>query len=220
MPFALVLGAGVPFGASRPHFFVLFAGLLLEVVRPVGTIRGGFVAQTDAHKRRQALGFRGLGGSSGIGPNPNGRGCVTAPYTVGEVLWLLQMTRQEAIDYDASPKDSCADLSEDPYGGGSANADPSLFVICRWHDVHDARKRVVRRKGDEFIIRLRAEGFTELEIVRLARVPQATMRRRFRATLAEIVTELGGDLTVLMPKAGNPKERRVVEAVTSMLRAA
>lgn len=114
-------------------------------------------------------------------------------YTVGEVLWLLQMSRQEAIEYDAVPKDSCADLSEDPQGGGSADADPSLFVVLRWHDVHDAAKRVSIRKENAHIIRLRAVGYTEEEVSARLSLDRRTLRRRFRATLAEIVAELGGN---------------------------
>lgn len=116
-----------------------------------------------------------------------------ADYTMGEVLWLLQMSHQEALDYDTVPKDSCADLSEDPQGGGSADADPSLFVVLRWHDVHDAAKRVSIRKENAHIIRLRSCGYTEEEVSARVNLDRRTLRRRFRATLNEILVELGAD---------------------------
>jgi AraC-like DNA-binding protein len=137
-------------------------------------------------------------------------------YTVGEVLWLLQMSRQEAIDYDAVPKDSCADLSEDPQGGGSANADPSLFVVLRWHDVHDAAKRVRMSKENAHIIRLRSCGYTEEEVSERVSLDRRTLRRRFRATVNEILTELGSDQGV----AAVVLERHVETRVQQILQLA
>jgi DNA-directed RNA polymerase specialized sigma24 family protein len=133
-------------------------------------------------------------------------------YSVGEVVWLLQMSHQEAIDYDADPRDSCADLSEDPQGGGSADADPSLFVVLRWHDVHDAAKRVATKKENAHIVRLRAEGFTEEEVARVMDCDRRTLRRRFRATVAEIVAELGGN-----PFTMGQLERHVERRVTAIM---
>lgn len=137
-------------------------------------------------------------------------------YTVGEVLWLLQMTHQEALDYDSVPKDSCADLSEDPQGGGSADADPSLFVVLRWHDVHDAAKRVRISKENTHILKLRACGYTEEEVSERVELDRRTLRRRFRASVNEILAELGTDTGVTLAVM----ERHVETRVTQMLQLA
>jgi hypothetical protein len=106
------------------------------------------------------------------------------------VLWLLSITREEAIEYDAMPRDSCASLSAD----GSAAApliEGSLMVVLRWHDVHRARRIVAGEKLSRMILRLRAEGFTEREVAEVVATPKTTVRRRFDATLSEIVRFLG-----------------------------
>lgn len=115
---------------------------------------------------------------------------MAAHYTPGEVLWLLQMGRTEAIDYDAHPRDSCADLSSDPHGGGSSSED-QLPVIARWLDVQRARQAIASHKADAVVLELRANGFTEEEVARLVDLSQPTVNRRFRASLGELVEALG-----------------------------
>lgn len=115
---------------------------------------------------------------------------MSASYSQGEVLWLLSMSREEAILCDAVPRDSCADLAADD-GGHAPSADPSLPVIARWWDVRRARDRIRLSKEQEMAARLRAEGFTERELASVLGCSQPTAHRRVSVTLRELVRELG-----------------------------
>lgn len=116
---------------------------------------------------------------------------VIAAYTPGEVVWLLQMDREQAISYDAYPRSSCADLSEDPHGSGSSDGDDELFVIARWWDVMRASARITTDKQTGEIAVLRARGYTEEEVGRMLGLSQPTVHRRFRASLKELLLVLG-----------------------------
>lgn len=104
------------------------------------------------------------------------------------------MTRQDAIDHDSSWPDSVARLqASDDAGGalGSGEDGPPLPTILRWHDVQDARKRVVRGKEAMHITQLRLGGFNELELARIAGKDRLALRRRWHASIQDIMDELG-----------------------------
>jgi hypothetical protein len=115
---------------------------------------------------------------------------VTALYTRGEVLWLLSITYEEAVDLDAMPRDSCAGLSDTGAAPTPLDASP-LMVVLRWIDVHAARRAILSTKLERMVLRLRAEGFTEREIAAIITTPKTTVRRRFDATITELVRLLG-----------------------------
>jgi hypothetical protein len=110
-------------------------------------------------------------------------------YSRGEVLWLLSLSHDDAIEYDAVPHDSCASLAGDR-AGNSAD-DNGLPVIVRWNDVRRARQQVRERKGFEQVMRLRAAGFTEVEVARICGVGRLNVHRSLRIGLQELVMELG-----------------------------
>lgn len=112
-------------------------------------------------------------------------------YTRGEVVFLLSLSRDQAIDMDAHPRDSCAGLSDDHESGGGDD-DSGVMVIARWLDVQRAKKAIVRDKESLAILQLRAGGFGERELGRLMGTGQMAVRRRAHATVTEILEHLGG----------------------------
>lgn len=115
-------------------------------------------------------------------------------YSLGEVLHLLSLSHEDAIDDDATQPDSCAHFSEDGHSAATAHEqfDP-IFTIARWWDVRRARDRVVRTKLEQEVVQLRVAGFGEHELAGLLGLSRATARRRFRASIDEILHELGGE---------------------------
>lgn len=129
-------------------------------------------------------------------------------YTCGRVLWLLQMGtfedtfsvgdttfRQElleAVAVDAYPPDSSAHLADDGLGVGGDH-DDQLFVVAEWWDVHRARERITADKESREITLLRAAGVTEDEIAAALGTNRMRVRRRFRATLNELLVALGAE---------------------------
>jgi hypothetical protein len=75
-------------------------------------------------------------------------------YTRSEMAWLLGMDREEAIDFDAVPRDSLRQSEESMAG----NAEETLFAIARWHDVHAARRAVTRDNVIREVMKLRAQA--------------------------------------------------------------
>lgn len=136
-----------------------------------------------------------------------------ALYTPGEVLFLLSLTREEAIDVDASQPDSCAHLSEDPIPSGDAGDDAELFTIARWHDVHDARRRIVHSKRDDLLLQLRARDFSQEEIAAVLGSSQPTVSRRIKATLRELLDDLGADDRGPASQAAGALERALTEVM-------
>ena len=69
-------------------------------------------------------------------------------------------------------------------------------LVVRWHDVREAKRRVVTEKRDQEVVRLRAEGLTEEEVAERLGVDRSTVNRRFRASLDEIIAALGGEQVI------------------------
>jgi hypothetical protein len=116
-------------------------------------------------------------------------------YSLGEVLYLLSLSHEDAIDDDAGQADSCAQFTEDGHAPATAHEewDP-VMTIARWWDVRRARDRVARTKLEQEVVQLRVAGFGEHELAGLLGLSRATARRRFRASVEEILHELGGEV--------------------------
>lgn len=116
-----------------------------------------------------------------------------ALYRPGEVLWLLSITREEAIDHDASPGCGVGNLSGDTTSHTSSlEEDRPLLAIVRWWDVHTARLRVVSGQSRQDVLDARAAGLTEHATSQVTGLPVSTARRRFEQTLTLLVDELNG----------------------------
>lgn len=111
----------------------------------------------------------------------------TGFYTRSEVLWLRQMDRSAATFHDAYPPSALSNAE----GGLASSAEETLPAIARWWDVRLAFERVTVDKRDKAIVELRLAGFTEEEVARAMGTSQPTVNRRFRATLLEVMEELG-----------------------------
>lgn len=112
-------------------------------------------------------------------------------YTEGEVRFLLSLTRGEAIDLDASQPDSCAHLTDDVIPAGDAGEDHGLMTIARWHDVHSARRRVVTHQADQAVLQAAAWGLNQREVAQATHLSQATVHRKLRASMGDLLRELG-----------------------------
>jgi hypothetical protein len=120
-----------------------------------------------------------------------------AHYTRSEVIWLLGMARQHAIDADASAPSFLGNVSaEGPQPGGAG--EDQLPVIARWHDVQRAKRRVLARLSvagarQELIIRLRATGYSEEVAARIVSVSRSSARRGQASMIDAVLAELGGE---------------------------
>jgi hypothetical protein len=113
-------------------------------------------------------------------------------YTPGEVAYLLGMTHREALEEDG-PR--AATFGAD--GGGDAG-EQRVPTYARWCEVRAAQRRVRGRKLDAAAAeraaleaQLRAQGYSESEVAELADASSSSVGRRFKATLTEILDELG-----------------------------
>ena len=104
---------------------------------------------------------------------------------MGEVVWLLALSRKDAIEEDL-PGSSLLQ----PDGGSSETT--RVPTLARWSEVRTVRDRVARRKRDVAATELVAQGYSQGEVAALQGVSQQTISRRFRATAEEIVALLNG----------------------------
>lgn len=113
-------------------------------------------------------------------------------YTRGEVIWLLSLSRDDAVDLDATPPDSCSHLR----GSGDAAApetdDDRLPVVARWLDVQRARGAILADKRSVASLQLYASGFSDREVANMLGQDRMAVRRKWRATVDEILEFLGG----------------------------
>lgn len=111
-------------------------------------------------------------------------------YTMGEVVWLLSLSADDARKHDQGLGSTLAGATSTGPSSGSSDG-PDLPAIVRWHDVQAARNRVVIEKRDQEIVKYRTAGMTEEEIAIKVELDQSTVNRRFRAKLREILAVLG-----------------------------
>jgi hypothetical protein len=111
-------------------------------------------------------------------------------YTEGEVVWLLALSYRDALEEDF-PGGSLSQADS----GGAGDGGGRVPTLVRWAEVRTAAARIARRKQDVEAAELLARGYTTLEVAVLQRASRQTINRRFRATIAEIVDELGGPPT-------------------------
>lgn len=94
---------------------------------------------------------------------------------------------------DASSADSLAHLSEDDVHGSGMSAEESdVLIVARWWDVHRAAALVTGCELLERIVKLELDGFSQDAIATMLGVPRTTLRRRFKATMDEMLEVLGG----------------------------
>ena len=111
-----------------------------------------------------------------------------AGYTSGEVAWLLAIGYRNALADDALPSTS----GEGGLVIATASAAPSdgrLFTVLRWVDVDRAARRAEEKIERQFV-ELIAQGHTEREAAAVLGRSHATTRRRFRASIEEVLREL------------------------------
>lgn len=108
-----------------------------------------------------------------------------ATYTRDGVILMLSLSREEAIERDARAGLADGDDSR-PAGEGAA-----LPLIARWNDVQRARAETIREKDGLAILQLRAYGMTEEDIAGLSGRHRLAVRRRWHATVDEILERLG-----------------------------
>lgn len=127
-------------------------------------------------------------------------------YTRHEVIYLLSLTREDAIDASCGQRDSLAGLASLDSGLHAQRSaeDAPVMLIARWGEVRRARDEIVRAKEGAMIIQLRAAGFPEVEIAKLMGHARLTVRRRQRATVDEILDRLGGPPPDPPPVLANP----------------
>lgn len=121
-------------------------------------------------------------------------GCLsTGGYTVGEIVFLLSLDSDEAVEEDSRFRSCLAQITPDGELAPSTSAeyDP-VPTFARWSEVHGARYRVMKSKLGEAVLELRLAGYTERELAPVLGISQPTVHRHFRARLAEIIVELGG----------------------------
>jgi hypothetical protein len=107
-------------------------------------------------------------------------------YSVGEITWLLALNYEDVLEEDFP----ATSLSQpDSNGSGDTTRVPTL---ARWAEVRAAAARVIKHKRDLEGAELVARGYTQAEVAGLLGASQQTVSRRFRATVAEILEELGG----------------------------
>jgi hypothetical protein len=117
-------------------------------------------------------------------------------YTVAEVAFLLALSHEDAIDISVAWSDSLAKCTHDGPAAPTTSEDwDPPMLIARWHDVQAAKRRAQIGKLRLEILRLRVAGYTELEVAQLVGLGKKTAARRFRASLDEILEELGGVAT-------------------------
>lgn len=110
-------------------------------------------------------------------------------YTAAEIGFLLSIDEDEARLIDAGVGSQLGRLS----GNGASSEDPGVFAIARWHDVHRARARVLARKGsDAMVLSLGLAQMPQRRIAAVMAISQPTVSRKIKATLDEILDELGG----------------------------
>lgn len=122
-------------------------------------------------------------------------------YSPAEVAYLLSLDHDEALLDSAGFVDSLAHLGDDSHGAPASDVEHAgVPTIARWADVRRARARVLARKEADAarrssqVLVLRVHEATEAEVARLLGVSQPTVNRHLRATLDEILAELGGEM--------------------------
>ena len=113
-------------------------------------------------------------------------------YSPTEVIWLLSLTRSDAITIDEGFRDSCLGLVAALQGAALSAEGPPVPTIARWNDVHRARTAIIDAKQAVAILQLRASGFSERELARLSDNSRLAVRRRWRTPVDEIIARLGG----------------------------
>lgn len=115
-------------------------------------------------------------------------------YTRGEVHLLLSISAYDAREADAS----AASLGVD-----------DAPLIARWHDVRRVRGQVIDGKAEDARVLALAEvEVDQREIAAATGLSQATVSRRIRATVDEILSGLGGELV----------EEKMTSSVSACLR--
>lgn len=91
---------------------------------------------------------------------------------------------------DADSPDSLAHLAEDIHGSGLGIEDLDVPHVARWHDVHLAAERIARRNWLADVSADLVNGASQQAIAASQGVSQATLSRRYRASMEQLLLEL------------------------------
>lgn len=123
-------------------------------------------------------------------------GAAGGHYTRDEVVWLLGMSRDEALEHDCSSPSFVATFAAEGLGAASAGDDEGLFRIALWWEIHNARRWVLNHglvsAPAVQVARLRAQGFTEQAAADVVGIDRNASRRYFERVVDAILDRLGG----------------------------
>lgn len=153
---------------------------------------------------------------------------MAAYYTLGEIAFLLPLSRQAAWECDEAIRSSLARFAEADASATSSDG-PELPVLVRHADVHRAEQAVAERTErtdrERALATVRASGVELRELADAVGTSHVTVQTRTRQSFTEVLDELGGpgdspdapDLPTLCIKGdGQPRAR--VRAVYRKIR--
>lgn len=121
-------------------------------------------------------------------------------YTRNEVAFLLSLgTHDEALAYATRIVSSLGNLTNETCHPRLGAEDSDVPLIARWAEVHSAKQRIAGEKENLALLQLRLQGYTDEEVGVLLGLGRRTVGRRWKATLQEILDELGETEEVMMP---------------------
>lgn len=120
-------------------------------------------------------------------------GVAQAGYQRNEIAFLLSLDRQQALEYASGMRDSIGHLTEERGHSGFSPDDTDVPFIAMWAEVNAAAARIKDAKANLALLHLRLQGYTDEEIATELKLGRVTVGRRWRATLEEILNELGGE---------------------------
>lgn len=88
-------------------------------------------------------------------------------------------------------------------GQGGTAAEETLPLVARWWDVKRAMDSLVLEKRTREVMALRTQGYAEQDIARITGLDRSMVRRRFEATMLELMAALGGEY-VEPPRVSSP----------------
>lgn len=115
-------------------------------------------------------------------------------YGEREVIWLLSIDHETALDIDSEPGSSFPDLLSSNFSTGSTGTsdEQPLLTVLRWDDVHAGRARMAALI-DEEVLELRLEGLTQHQIAVVLERSQHSVKEAFKGTVALVLQSIDPD---------------------------